>query len=185
MRTLETREICQSTVKSPLRISRSRISKKKFTIKLSSFDQSPSFRKRFRYRSADKTISKSFFVKNDFEIVFNKNDIEIVLQKKRFRNRFVCRTISKSFLTKTISKSFLQTGIKIAFEKNIPDQNRRKVWKWGAMNGANGINGEDSSPCPCGVRRGFHADVAVHVSTRGLMWQTRDISGWFDKFGID
>ena len=65
--------------------------------------------------SAEKTISKSFFVindfeivfvkndleivfvKNDFEIVFKKNDIEIVLQTKRFRNRFLLKTISKSF----------------------------------------------------------------------------------------
>ena len=44
-----------------------------------------------------------------------------------------------------ISKSFLQTGMKIAFEKNIPDKNRRSVWKWGAINGANRINREDSS----------------------------------------
>ena len=87
-----------------------------------------------------KTISKSFLLKMISKSFCRKNDFEIVFSAERYRNRFFCRTISisfllktisKSFLTKTISKSFLQTGIKIAFEKNIPDQNRRKVWKSG------------------------------------------------------
>ena len=110
---------------------------------------------------------------------------------------FFRKTISKSFYWRTISKSFLQTDFekwgerflnnrfwKMLLEKHTRSKSPECLeiggdkWgerdKWGRF-----------FPCLCGVRRGFHADVAVHDSTPGLMWQTRDILGWFDKFGID
>ena len=139
------------------------------------------------------------FLKNDFEIVLEKNDFEIVFVKTISKSFLKNKTILKSFLQtgmkiafeKNRRSVFNKNDIEIVlhkndfeivftnrdenrFWKNIPDQNRRSVWKSGAINGVNGINGEDSS----------RDDVASDVDSTPTWPSTTAHWAWCDKHGI-
>ena len=129
-------------------------------------------------------ISKSFLrrtisIQNDFEIVFNSNRSS----EKWFRNRFTGERFRNHFykqILKNGANDFWITDFEKCFWKNIPDQNRRSVWKSGAINGANGINGED----PLNNQEAEERGIPHWSQGEDQNWRYKSLKVWSKAFFI-